>query len=99
MTTRAVPMLEKEIPGHPAWTRNQLSPRDWMVPVPKAAVDELEAALDQLRRAPAPMESLRPEALRLEACAGAMREVHARLMQGIGMAIVDRVPVERYTAD
>lgn len=92
-------MLEKEIPGHPAWTRDQLSPRDWQVPVPGAAVDELEAALDQLRRAPVPVESLRREVFRLEACAGVMREVHARLAEGIGMAIVDRLPIERYTVD
>lgn len=99
MTTRAAPMLEKGIPGPPAWTRDQLSPRDWKVPVPEAALDELDTALHQLQRAPAPVESLRPEAFRLETCAGVMRQVHARLVQGIGMAIVDRVPVERYTVD
>jgi alpha-ketoglutarate-dependent taurine dioxygenase len=92
-------MLEKAIAGQAAWNRGQLSPRDWEVPVPGAAVDELETVLDQLRRAPATVESLRPEVFRLEACAGIMRQVHARLVQGVGMAIVDRVPVERYTGD
>jgi alpha-ketoglutarate-dependent taurine dioxygenase len=99
MTTRVAPMLDKEIAGDVAWTRAQLSRRDWEVPVPKAAVHELDAALEQLRRAPAPLESLRPEAFRLETCAGVMRQVHARLVQGVGMAIVDRVQVERYTID
>ena len=69
------------------------------MPVPATAVDELEAVLDQLRKAPAPVESLRPDAFHLEACARVMRQVHARLVGGIGMAIVDRVPVERHTVD
>jgi alpha-ketoglutarate-dependent taurine dioxygenase len=99
MTTRVTPMLEKDIVGEPAWTRDQISPRNWEVPAPEAAVRELEAVLDQLRRAPSPVERLRPDAFHLEACAGVMRQVHARLVRGIGMAIVDRVPVERDTVD
>lgn len=97
--TRVAPMLEKDIAGEPAWTREHLSPRNWEVPLPAAAVHELQAVLDQLQQAPAPVESLRPDAFRLEACAGAMRQVHARLVRGIGMAIVDRLPVESYTVD
>ena len=97
--TRVPAILEQDIVGEPAWTRAQLSPRDWEVPIPPAAVDELDAVLDQLRQAPGPVESLRPEAFRLETCAGVMRQVHARLVRGIGMAIVDRLPVERYTVD
>ena len=92
-------MLQTEIVGAAAWTRDRLSPRDWEVPVPAVAVHELEAVLEDLRRTPAPVESLRPDALRLEACADVMHQVHARLVHGIGMAIVDRLPVERYTVD
>ena len=97
MTT--APMLQKDVVGKAAWTRDQISPRDWEVPVPEAAVRELDAALDALRGAPAPVESLRPEAFRLEACAGVMRQVRTRLVDGIGMAIIDRLPVTRYTVD
>lgn len=92
-------MLDKDIVGPAAWTRDQLSPRDWTVPVPEAAVRELDAALEMLRGAPAPVESLRPERFTLDACAVVMREVHGCLADGVGMAIVDRLPVERYSAD
>jgi alpha-ketoglutarate-dependent taurine dioxygenase len=92
-------MLEKDSVDEAAWTRDQISPRDWTVPVPEAAVHELDTALEELRRVPEPVERLRCEAFQLEACAGVMRQVHARLVHGIGMAIVDRVPVERYTVD
>jgi alpha-ketoglutarate-dependent taurine dioxygenase len=82
-----------------AWTREELSPADWKVPIPSAAVHELDVALDRLRRAPVPVESLRPADFALTGCAAVMREVHARLIHGAGMAIVDRVPVECYTVD
>jgi alpha-ketoglutarate-dependent taurine dioxygenase len=99
MATTFARMLQKEIAGEAAWTRDRVSPGDWEVPVLEAAVRELDVVLDRVRRAPVPVESLRPEAFGLEACARVMRQVHARLVQGVGMAIVDRLPVERYTAD
>jgi alpha-ketoglutarate-dependent taurine dioxygenase len=99
MTAPVVPMLDKDITGEPAWTRDDLSPRQWLVAVPDAAVHELDAVLEQLRQTPAPVEGLRCDAFRLDACAGVMRDVQARLVRGIGMAIVDRVPVERYSID
>ena len=99
MTARVAPILDEDIAGAAAWTRDRITPRDWQVSFPPDAVAELDGALDRLRRAPAPIETLRPGAFRLAACAGVMRQVHARLVDGIGMAIVDRVPVERYTAD
>jgi len=82
-----------------AWRREELSPADWLVPVSAGAVRELDVALDRLRRAPVAVESLRPADFALSGCAAVMREVHARLVHGAGMAIVDRLPVERYTAD
>ena len=99
MTARAAPMLENNVAGDAAWTHDRITSRDWHVPLPTAAVDELEVAVEQLRRAPAPTESLRVDAFALPTCAAVMRDVHARLVNGIGMAIVDRVPVERYTVD
>jgi alpha-ketoglutarate-dependent taurine dioxygenase len=94
-----VTMLESEVGGKAAWRREQLSPGEWQVAVPDAAVQELDAALDRLRRAPVPVERVRPDAFALPACAAIMRDVQARLLHGIGMAIVDRLPAERYTAD
>jgi alpha-ketoglutarate-dependent taurine dioxygenase len=99
LLTTDVRMLDSEIPGAAAWTRARLSPRDWTVPVPEAAIAELEAALDRLRCHPTPVETLRPEAFALGACGEVMREAHARLVHGVGMAILDRIPTERYTAD
>jgi alpha-ketoglutarate-dependent taurine dioxygenase len=93
------PMLEREIRGPAAWIRDRLSPTDWLVPVPEAAVRELEAALERRRARPGPAEALRPEAFDLQACAALMAQARARLLDGVGMAILDRIPVERYTLD
>ena len=92
-------MLDKEIVGEAAWTRDQLSPRAWEVPISDAAIHELDAALQRIRHTAEPVERLRCSAFQLEACAAVMHEVRARLVRGVGMAIVDRVPVERYTVE
>ena len=99
MTARVASMLDKDVAGDAAWTRERIAPRDWHVTLPTAAVVELEATLDRVPTAPAPIESFRVDAFALPTCAGVMRDVHARLVNGVGMAIVDRVPVERYTVD
>lgn len=84
-------------PDHPrAWTRSRLAPADWLVSVPPACVAELDAVVARLRPSPPPAESLVPGDFDLEACAALMAEVRARLLAGPGLAVVDRIPVERY---
>ena len=92
-------MLDKEVASQAAWTRDKLSSQAWEVPISDAAIHELDAALHRIRHTAEPVESLRSSAFQLEACAAVMREVRARMVQGVGMAIVDRLPVERYTVD
>jgi alpha-ketoglutarate-dependent taurine dioxygenase len=89
----------REIAGPQAWTRESVSPDAWLVPLPPAAAEELDAVAESLRAAPRPWQSLAPEDLRLAACARAMAEVRDRLLNGAGLAVLDRVPVERYNLD
>ena len=84
------------IVGPQTWKRDGLGPRDWLMPLPEAAVAELDAAVERLRRDPRPAESLVPEALELPACAKLMTATRRKL-EDIGLAVVDRVPVERYS--
>jgi alpha-ketoglutarate-dependent taurine dioxygenase len=99
MATPVALMLDKDIAGEPAWTRDRLRARDWQVTISDAAIRELRTALDRLRQAPGPAESVRPAGFELPACVALMREVERRLLHGVGMAIVDRLPVESYTPD
>jgi alpha-ketoglutarate-dependent taurine dioxygenase len=89
-------MLMDDVGDSRAWRRADLSPPDWLVTLPPRCVDELDAAVRQARRDPLPTLLRDPGQFALAACAEVMREVRAKLCAGIGLAVVDRVPVERY---
>ena len=82
-----------------AWIRNTLSPPDWLVPLPPGAVDELESVVQGLRREPLPTLLLSPAQFALPQCRLVMAAVARQLRDGIGLAVLDRVPVERFSAE
>ena len=82
-----------------AWTRDTLSPSDWVVTLPAGAVDELEAVVRRLRREPLPTLLLSPDHFELTQCRDVMAAVSRQLRDGIGLAVLDRVPVERFSVD
>jgi alpha-ketoglutarate-dependent taurine dioxygenase len=86
-----------EIAGPQAWKRDGLKPKDWLMPLPDAAIAELDAAVVRLRRDPRPVESLAPEQFELPTCVDLMNSARRKLDE-TGLAVVDRVPVERYSA-
>jgi alpha-ketoglutarate-dependent taurine dioxygenase len=82
-----------------AWVRDTLSPADWLVRFPTSAVEELEAAMHRLRREPLPTLLLSPTQFDLPECREVMAAVGRQLRDGIGLAVLDRVPVERFSVD
>jgi alpha-ketoglutarate-dependent taurine dioxygenase len=95
MTRAGPPMLSTDVQDRRAWRRDTLSSADWLVTMPPRAIDELDAAIRQLRRDPLPTLLLSPDQFSLSACAEVMGRVRANL-SSIGLAVVGRVPVERY---
>jgi alpha-ketoglutarate-dependent taurine dioxygenase len=91
-------MLE-EVRDARAWTRDDVSPRDWLVPLSPRVLEELDAVARAVRRDPLPPLVLTPDQFALDACAATMARVRDRLRAGIGLAVLDRVPVERYSPD
>ena len=89
-------MALNPIAGPQTWKRDGMTPRDWLVPLPQVAAAELDGVVERLRREPRPVEALAPGDFDLAACAEVMAAV-GRQLDGIGMAVVDRVPVERYS--
>jgi alpha-ketoglutarate-dependent taurine dioxygenase len=85
----------QEIAGPQAWKRDGLKPKDWLMPLPDAAVAELDAVVEHLRRDPRPVERLAPGDFVLPTCADLMTAARRKLDE-TGLAVVDRVPVERY---
>ena len=82
-----------------AWTRASISPGRWTIAVPSRCVAELDAVVASLRAGPRPIESLAPAAFSLRACSALMSDVRAKLETDTGLAVVDRIPVERYAPE
>ena len=89
-------MLTDDVRDGRAWRRESLSPANWLVTMPSRALEELEAVLRQARRDPLPTLLLSPDQFALSACAEAMDAVRARVSGDIGLAVLGRLPVERY---
>lgn len=90
-------VLQDDIRGPRAWARDDLSEGDWLVALGARGVDELDAVARQVGQEPLPTVLLDPADFALAACAEAMGRVREMLRTGIGLAVLDRVPVERYT--
>ena len=92
-------MLTEKVAGPQAWTRQQLTPANWMVTLTEAAKDELRAVLAELRSAPLPVLLLDPRDYALDACRAVMAEVRARTLKGPMFAVLDRLPVAEMTRE
>ena len=92
-------MLQHDIPDECAWTGGGLSPEDWVIPLPEVCLAELDEAVHLLHRYPQPIHLLLPKDFQLTACAEIMSQVRAQLEVHTGIAILDRIPVERYRLD
>ena len=90
-------MLEEDVRDSRAWKRKDLSRGEWLISLPARCVNELDAVALQVRREPLPTVLLDPGQFALAACAEVMNRVREKLRTGVGLAVLDRVPVERYT--
>jgi alpha-ketoglutarate-dependent taurine dioxygenase len=92
-------MLTETIRGRRAWRRHEVGPGDWTVRLPPRCVDELDAVAGRLSGESPAAGLPSADRLALAACAELMADVRARLLTGIGLVVLDRVPVERYSLD
>jgi alpha-ketoglutarate-dependent taurine dioxygenase len=81
------------------WTRSTIAPADWTVTLPDAAVAELLAVRDELRRAPVPTFLLDPKDFGLDVCRATMHEVRRLTRDGPMFAVLDRLPLAEVTRD
>ncbi len=92
-------VLQAEIRDARAWRREAIGPHDWVLPLSRACVAELDAAIAAIRRDPLPLLLCEPAAFALEACAELMTRARAMLADGIGLVVIDGVPVDRYSVE
>jgi alpha-ketoglutarate-dependent taurine dioxygenase len=79
-----------------AWTRRRLTNRQWLVPVGPECIAEFEQIARAAREHFSPLADFAAAQFDLPACASAMAQVRAKLLDGPGFAVLDRVPVEQY---
>jgi alpha-ketoglutarate-dependent taurine dioxygenase len=82
-----------------AWTRDTIAPNEWTVPLPAAALAEVRAVRDEIRRAPVPTFLLDPQDFRLDACRATMNEVRRVTQEGPMFAVLDRLPLDEMDRD
>jgi len=82
-----------------AWTRETIAPADWTVPLTDAALRELLAVRDELRRAPLPTFLLDPKDFVLVACRAVVEQVRRIARSGPMFAVLDRLPMEEVTRE
>ena len=87
-------MLDHRITDARAWVGRDLTPADWTVPLPAAALGELRQVLKDLRHAPLDTLLLSPDDFELDACRATMAQLRAKLTGGTMFAVLDRLPVE-----
>lgn len=92
-------MMDDAIEGRQSWSGKQLSSADWLIPVSKTCIAELDEIVRSLKQHPRPLQQLDPKDFRLTACANLMSRVQTQLQSQTGLAILDRIPVERYRLD
>jgi alpha-ketoglutarate-dependent taurine dioxygenase len=83
-------------PAALAWNRARLAEKEWLVPVPAECAAEFEEIALLARGHFGPLADMDLSRLDLPACAKVMAEMRARLVDGPGFAVLDRVPVEQY---
>lgn len=75
-----------------------MTPDEWLVALPERCWPELDAIAERVRAEQPAITELRPEQFDLAGCGDVMATVRRQLVDGIGFAVLDRVPVERYGA-
>lgn len=95
----SVAMLDHQVTDRRAWTRDSVVAQDWTIALPDAAIAEVMALADTVACQPLPVLMLSPEQFSLRACREVMARVRGVLEDGIGVALVDRLPLDRLTTE
>jgi alpha-ketoglutarate-dependent taurine dioxygenase len=92
-------MIGQALPQRLLWRGDTLSADTGRITLPAEVVKELDEAVAALDRDPLPLLLLKPDDFALDASRAFMRAVKRTIDDGPGFAIVDRLPVERWSDD
>lgn len=80
--------------GEKTWKRESVTSKDWTIPLDETAIAEVRELVASLRRDPLPTLILEPDLIPMPACRAAMARVRALLDDGLGVCVVERLPME-----
>lgn len=92
-----VSVLDRVIEGRIAWRRADIRLDEWLVPVSPAALAELETIAEGLADYRGTIEDLKPDPFDWPATTEMLVDVKSRIEHGVGFAVLDRLPVERWS--
>lgn len=90
-------MPDAPLPMGSAWRAADLTEADWKVEIPAAALREFEIIAAALAEYDEPLDELTPDGFDWPETTDLMAEVRARLNDGPGFVLLDRMPVETWT--
>jgi hypothetical protein len=85
------------ITGPKIWSEQTIDPSDWIVTLSGELIGELKGAIAGLRDRALPTFMLDPGDFELDACRAVMQRVHAKVRDGHGFAVLDRLPLDDWT--
>ncbi len=88
-------IMEHHMASPMTWAAETLLENDGIVALDGDCIAELEAAASEIEANPLPFEALNPSHFEMPACQAAMTGVREQIYNGIGFAIIDRLPVDR----
>jgi alpha-ketoglutarate-dependent taurine dioxygenase len=92
------PVLTQRVRGQYAWTAATCEARtSWYCALSEECLTALDKTIQALRRQPRPTTDVRADDQLCAACAESLRPVLSALESGRGFAIVEGLPVERYS--
>ena len=92
-------MWETPIDSPATWRAETLLENDGLVELDAVCLAEIDQAAKDLINNPMPIEALKVSDVKMPACQATMARVRDHLENGIGFAVVDRLPVDRLDSD
>ena len=92
-------MRETSIDSPATWRAETLLDNDGLIELDANCQAEIDRAATELAVNPLPVEVLKVSDVEMPACQATMARVRVQLEDGIGFAVVDRLPVERFDRD
>ena len=92
-------MRETPIDSPATWRAETLLENDGLVELDAACQAEIDSTAADLAANPLPIEALKVSDVDMPACQATMARVREQLEDGIGFAVVDRLPVDRLDKD